>query len=220
MTTTQTLAILPRSGVGKGAARAVRREGQVPAIIYGDNKPPMTVSVEDKILQRILAQPGFFTHVLHLDLDGQSHAVLPRDVHYDPVTDRPLHVDFLRVSATARVRVSVPVRFVDHDKSPGLKRGGALNVVHHQIDVLAAPSAIPEFFSVSLAGLNVGEGAHLSSLTLPQGVEVVTTEADMTIATIVAPSALRSDDAAASATAGAAAPASAPAAGGAGAKKS
>ena len=202
----------------KGTARAIRRQGRVPAVIYGDKQPPLSIDLDDKHVMRQLERPGFFTHLFDLDIAGKKYRVLPRDVQFHPVTDRPLHVDFLRVSASTRVRVGVPVVFTNSDKSPGIKRGGTLNVVHHEIEVTCAPDSIPEKFEISLEGLQINDAVHLSALKLPESVKLTTHEKDFTIATIAVPSAIRSEakeaaEAAAAAAAAPAADAAAPAAG-------
>jgi len=212
-----TLAATSRENIGKGNSRALRRNDQVPAVIYGDKKPPMTVSMEYKMLVNYVNKAGFFTHLFDIDVDGKKHRVLPRDVQFHPVSDRPLHVDFLRVSAGTQIRVHVPVSFIDGDKSPGLKRGGTLNVVHHEIEVLCSPANIPEKFEVSLEGLAINDAVHLSTIKLPAGVKFTTHESDFTIASIAVPSAIRADveaDAATATEAAAASAAAAPAAAG------
>ncbi|MDX2027981.1 MAG: 50S ribosomal protein L25/general stress protein Ctc [Alphaproteobacteria bacterium] len=205
MTQVTTLAAGMRDRAGKGTVRAYRRQGQIPAVIYGDKQPPVSVVIEDKALTRQIETPGFFTHLIDLDVAGKKHRVLPRDVQYDPVTDRPLHVDFLRVSASTKVRVGVPVVFLNSDKSPGIKRGGTLNVVHHEIEVSCSPDKIPNKFEVSLEGLQINDALHLSAITFPEGVKPTTHEKDFTIATIAVPSAIRSENEAAAAAAAAAA---------------
>jgi large subunit ribosomal protein L25 len=221
-----TFAAITRTKTTKGAVSTIRGEGNVPAVIYGDKKAPELIAVEHKILMRFLETPGFMTHLFDLEIDGKKHRVLPRDVQFHPVNDRPLHVDFLRVSANTRVRVSVPVAFLNADKSPGIKRGGTLNIVHHEIEIMCAPDKIPARFEVSLEGLQINEAIHLSALNLSKDIKLTTHEKDFTIATIAVPSAVRSENEAAAATpaagaAGAAAPAAgaaAPAAGAAAAK--
>ena len=205
------LSATTRERATKGAARAERRLGKVPAVIYGDKQAPITVSLESNHLTRQLERPGFFTHLFDLDVEGKKHRVLPRDVQYDPVSDRPLHVDFLRVSSSTKVRVGVPVVFLNADKSPGIKRGGTLNIVHHEIEVLCSPDAIPEKFEVSLEGLQINDAVHLSAVKLPEGIKLTTQEKDFTVATIAVPSAIRAEqeEAAAKAAAAAAAPAEA-----------
>ncbi len=191
-----TLAASSRESVGKGTARAVRRNGQVPAVVYGDKKPPISIIVEEKMLLRYVNGSGFFSHLFDIKLDGKKLRVLPRDVQFHPVTDRPLHVDFLRIAAGTKVKVNVPISFIDHEKSNGLKRGGTLNVVKHDIEVLCASAKIPEKFEVSLEGYEIGAPVALSSLKLPDGVTLVSKEApDFTIASIAIPSAARSEGA-------------------------
>jgi len=203
----------------KGTARTIRRQGQVPGVIYGDKQPPMMIALEDKILARYVDNPGFFTHLFDVEIDGKKHRVLPRDAQFNPVSDRAEHVDFLRVSASTRVRVHVPVAFTNSDKSIGIKRGGTLNVVHHEIEVSCSPDKIPEKFEISLEGLNINDAVHLSALKLPEGVKLTSLEKDYTIATIAVPSAIRSEakEAAEKAAAAAAAPAADAAAAAAGA---
>ncbi len=164
---------------------------------------------------------GFFTQLFDIEIEGKKHRVLPRDAQFDPVSDRALHVDFLRVSTNTKVRVHVPVHFLNQEKSPGLKRGGALNIVHHEIEVSCAPGSIPAAFEISLEGFEIGQAVHLSAIKLPSGVSFTTHEKDFTIATIAAPSAVRSEAAEAAAATGgeaAAAPAAGAAAAPAGAK--
>jgi large subunit ribosomal protein L25 len=214
MTEVTALAATSRAKETKGAARATRREGKVPGVIYGDKQSPVIIAIESNLLVRHLGKAGFMTHLFDLELDGKKHRVLPRDVQYDPVSDRPLHVDFLRVSANTRVRVAVPVVFINADKSPGIKRGGTLNVVHHQIEIICAPDKIPAKFEVSLEGLQINDAVHLSALTLPKDIKLTTNEKDFTIASIAVPSAIRSENEAAAAAASGPAPdTAAPAAG-------
>lgn len=209
---TQVTVLAAEDRATKGTARAVRRSGLVPAVIYGDKQAPLSVAIAENQLVRYVGRSGFFTHLFDLEVDGKKHRVLPRDVQYHPVTDRPLHVDFLRVSASTKVRVNVPVVFTEQEKSPGMKRGGTLNIVHHEIEVLCSPANIPEKFEVSMDGMNINEAVHLSKLKLPEGVSLTTHEKDFTIATIAVPSAVRSEAADAAATPAADA-AAAPAAG-------
>ncbi len=190
---TQVTTLAAEGRANKGTARAIRRSGQVPAVIYGDKQPPITISLDRNILARQLERPGFFIRLLDLEMDGKKHRVLPRDVQYDPVSDRPLHIDFLRVSSSTKVRVGVPVVFLDADKSPGLKRGGTLNIVHHEIEIMCAPDKIPERFEVSLEGLQINDAVHLSKVKLPADIKLTTHEKDFTIATIAVPSAIRAE---------------------------
>ncbi len=212
-----TLAAKSRESVGKGTARAVRRNNEVPAVIYGDKKAPVTISIDANLLARYVNKSGFFTQLFDIEIEGKKHRVLPRDAQFDPVSDRALHVDFLRVSTSTKVRVHVPVHFLNQEKSPGLKRGGALNIVHHEIEVSCAPGSIPAAFEISLEGFEIGQAVHLSAIKLPSGVSFTTHEKDFTIATIAAPSAVRSeaaDTAASAAATDAAAPAASAAAAG------
>lgn len=183
-----------RERAGKGTARQTRRDGRIPAVIYGGKQAPLTISLEKFEFTRVLHQPGFFTHLYDVTVDGVAHRVLPRDVQFHPVTDFPLHVDFLRVTSDTRIVVHVPVEFVNQDKSPGLKRGGVLNIVHHSLDLECPADDIPEHITVSCEGFDVGASIHLSAITLPEGIVSVSHEQDLTIATIVAPSGLKSED--------------------------
>lgn len=191
-----------RTGVGKGAARALRREGLIPAVIYGDKKPPLPVSISyNEAMKRIYAG-GFLSHVITLDVDGQKHKVIPRDYQLDPVKDKALHVDFLRIGAGSRLNVQVHVTFINEDQSPGIKRGGVLNIVHHTLELNCPADAIPDHVTVDLTGLDVGDSIHIGSVQLPAGVQPHTHEADLTVATIVAPSGMRSEEAEAGAPEG------------------
>lgn len=201
-----------RAGVGKGAARAVRRQGLVPAVIYGDKKDPLPVSIAFKDAMKRIYAGGFLSHIITLDVDGEKHRVIPRDYQLDPVKDVPVHVDFLRVGAGTRLNVEVHVHFINEESSPGLKRGGVLNIVQHTVELSCPGDSIPEEIVVDLAGKEVGDSLHISSVTLPAGVTPVIRDRDFTIATIVAPSGLKSEDAGATGAApaeGAAAPAAA-----------
>jgi len=191
MTNVTTLAAKSRESVGKGTARALRRQEEVPAVIYGDKTPPVTISITYKELLNYVNKAAFHTTLFDIELNGKKHRVLPRDVQFHPVTDRPLHVDFLRVSANTKVRVYVPVVFSNMDKCPGIKRGGTLNIVHHEIEVQCSPSNIPEKFEIDLEGYAIGEAVHLGAITLPKDVTYTSKETDYTIAAIAVPSALR-----------------------------
>ncbi len=182
-----TITAAPRERAGKGAARAVRRQGFVPAQIYGNELDPIMISVERRHLEHEIDRPGFFIRLLDIVLDGQTHRVLPREVQHHPVSDRPLHVDFLRFSATRELTVAVPVRFVNEELSPGLKRGGVLNIVRHAVEVLCTADRIPTEFEIDLEGFEIGASAHASMITLPEGVGFSITDRDFTIATIAAP---------------------------------
>lgn len=184
-----------RERAGKGTARQTRRDGRIPAVIYGGKQAPVTISLEKFEFTRVLHQPGFFTHLYDVTLDGTAHRVLPRDVQFHPVSDIPLHVDFLRVTAETRVVVHVPVEFVNQDKSPGLKRGAVLNIVRHELDLEVPADNIPEHVTISCEGFEVGASVHATKIALPEGAKLLHVEGDDTIATIVAPSGLKSEGA-------------------------
>jgi large subunit ribosomal protein L25 len=188
-----TLSARARDRAGKGAARAVRREGFVPAVIYGGKEAPLTISLEPKGLRRELAQTGFFTTLTDIDLDGTAHRVLARDVQFHPVTDQPLHVDFLRVSENTRITVAVPVLFENEEECPGLKRGGVLNVVRHEVEVECRADAMPHALSADLASLEIGDSIHISDIHLPDGVVPTIADRDFTVATIAAPTVVRDE---------------------------
>jgi large subunit ribosomal protein L25 len=190
----------PRGRLGKGATRAIRRAGRVPAVIYGDGKDPVAVSLEPRELGRVISKPGFLAKLVDVAVDGTTHRTLPRDVQYHPVTDAPLHVDFMRVGAGVRVTVTVPVNFINHERAAGLRRGGILNIVRHGIEVSCSVDAIPERLVVDLDGLDIGDSVHITAVTLPEGVRPTTSERDFTIATIGASSAVREEAAQAAAT--------------------
>src|SRR5579859_6347117 len=213
----------PRDRAGKGVARATRREGRVPAVIYGGKEPPVLVALELKDLARRAHSAAFFNHLIELDVDGKKHRVLPRDVQFHPLNENPIHVDFLRVAADATIEVAVPVEFINQEASPGLKRGGVLNIVRHDVELICPVEAIPDHITVDMTGFEVGESVHISHVKLPANIRPSITDRDFTIATVVAPSGLKSDDAAADAAEAeastAAAAAAAPAAPAAPAKK-
>jgi large subunit ribosomal protein L25 len=201
MTEVVNLAAEARDRAGKGAARATRREGRVPAVIYGDKKEPLLISLEPRALVRELQRPGFFAKLVDVSLGGETHRTLPRDVQLHPVTDMPLHVDFMRVGAHTQITVDIPVRFVDQEKSPGLKRGGLLNIVRHTIEMVCSADNIPEHIDVSLEGREIGDSIHISAVKLPEGARPTIADRDFTIATLAAPSAVREEAAAAAAAA-------------------
>jgi large subunit ribosomal protein L25 len=191
-----TLEAEARDRVGKGASRAMRREGRVPAVIYGGKEPPLAIHVEEKLLMKRLETGHFMNSVVEIAVDGEVHRTLPRDVQFHVVSDRPVHADFLRIGADSTVTVEIPVRFVNEPASPGLKRGGVLNIVRHEIEMKVPADRIPEEIVVDLTGFDIGASIHVSSVALPEGAKPVI-ERDFTIATIVAPSGLKSEEAAA-----------------------
>jgi large subunit ribosomal protein L25 len=213
MVETVKLAAQPRDRVGKGAARAVRRAGRVPGVVYGEGQTPDLISLDPRDVMREMNKTGFFTRLFELDLGDRSIRALARDIQFHPVTDKPEHVDFLRVSDTTRIRVAVPVRFLNSDKAPGIKRGGVLNVVAHDVEVFCSITTIPRVIEVDLAGLDINDSVHMSTIQLPEGVRP-TNSRDFTVAAIGAPTVMRSDDEAADAAAKAAASAASAAAAG------
>jgi large subunit ribosomal protein L25 len=194
MTEIVTLDAQARDRVGKGAARATRRAGRVPAVLYGDKKEPLALSLDPKVLDRVMSRPGFFSHLIDLSIDGARHRALARDVQLHPVTDEPLHVDFIRVSAGTRTHVQVPVVFENQLASPGLKRGGVLNIVRHEIELSCAADNIPERLVIDLTGTEIGDSIHFSAIALPEGTSSVISERDFTIATIAAPTVTVAED--------------------------
>ncbi|WMT92460.1 50S ribosomal protein L25/general stress protein Ctc [Pelagibacterium sp. H642] len=183
-----------RDRVGKGAARELRRQGLVPAVIYGDKKAPLSIAVSYKDTFKKIHDGGFLSHVIEIDVDGEKHRVIPKDYQLEPVRDFLVHVDFLRVGKNSTLTVEVPVHFENEEKSPGLKKGGVLNVVRHTVEVTVPADQIPEYLVVDLTGTEVGDSIHISAVTLPKGVTPTITDRDFTIATLAAPSALRSSE--------------------------
>jgi large subunit ribosomal protein L25 len=189
-----TLAAETRDRVGKGASRSLRREGRVPAVIYGNKEEPTPIHVGEKELNKLLMTGHFMNSVIMVDVGGKPQRTLPKDVTLDVVTDRPVHVDFLRISEHAKVHVNVPVHFTDEEKAPGIKRGGVLNVVRHELELVVDAANIPDEITISLAGVEVGDSIHISQVTLPKGATSAIDDRDFTIATVVAPSALKSTE--------------------------
>lgn len=189
-----TLAAETRDRGGKGASRDLRRNGRVPAVIYGNKQDPISIHVEEKALVRQLMTGHFMNSVVMIDVGGKPVRTLPKDVAFDVVTDRPIHVDFLRISEHAKVTVAVPVVFADEEEAPGIKKGGVLNVVRHELELVVDAANIPSEVTISLKGLEVGDSLHISAVTLPKGAESAIEDRDFTIATVVAPSALKSSE--------------------------
>ena len=182
-----TMSVELRDRAGKGAARATRRAGRVPAVIYGNKQDPVMISLDPVELMMNLRGAGFFSRVYELEAGGAKHRVLPRDLQLDPVSDRPIHVDFMRFSARTRLAVDVAVVFENEEECPGLKQGGVLNIVRHAVELLCSPDSIPESLIVDLEGLEIGDSIHISSMKLPDDVELTITDRDFTIVTIAAP---------------------------------
>ena len=188
MAQTVTLNALVRERAGKGAARAVRREGRVPAVIYGDKKDPQTISMDARELMKQVQTGRFLSTLVDIEVDGTKVRTIPRDVQFDPVRDFVVHVDFLRLGKGARIAVEVAINFVGEEDSAGLKRGGVLNVVRHSVEIMCPADSIPESFDLDVSALDIGDGLHATDLTLPQGMTFTITDRDFTIATISAPS--------------------------------
>ena len=189
-----TISAEPRERAGKGASRALRREGRVPAVIYGDKKEAVAIHVEARALNKLLGTGHFMNSLIQVEVNGEKTRTLPKDVAFDPVTDRPLHVDFFRLAKGAKVQVNIPVVFINEEASPGLKRGGVMNVVRHELDLMCDADHIPDQIEIDVTGLEIGDSIHISNITLPAGSESAITDRDFTIAGVTAPSALKSSD--------------------------
>ena len=202
MATVKELKATARPQSGKGAARAERRAGRVPGVIYGNNQPPVTISVDDKELRQRILAGRFLTTIYDIDLEGKKHRVIPRDFHLDPVRDFPLHVDFMRLGEGATIRVSVPLHVVNGEASPGVKRGGTVNIVTHTIDLECSVDNIPQYIEADVGALEISHSLHLSEIKLPTGVKSLSRE-DATLVTIVPPSGYAEEQKAAAAAAAA-----------------
>jgi large subunit ribosomal protein L25 len=189
-----TLSAETRNGAGKGASRELRRQNRVPAVIYGNKQEPELIHVEEKALVKLLMTGHFSNSVVEIELGGKKQITIPKDVAFHPVSDRPTHVDFLRIVKGAKVDVEVPVMFINEGASPGLKRGGVLNIVRHELELICENDKIPDDIQIDVAGFDIGDSIHISHVKLPKGSESKITDRDFTIATIVAPSALKSTD--------------------------
>ena len=217
MATVKELKATARPAGGKGAARAERRAGRVPGVIYGNNEPPLTISVDDADLRQRILAGRFLTTIYDIDLEGKKHRVIPRDFHLDAVRDFPLHVDFMRLGEGATIRVSIPLHVLKAESSPGVKRGGTVNIVTHTIELECSVDNIPQYIDADVSGLEISHSLHLSDIKLPAGTRSLTRE-DVTLVTIVPPSGYAEEikaaaAAAAAGTAAVAAPGAAPAAG-------
>jgi large subunit ribosomal protein L25 len=221
MTKIQELSIEARANRGKGPAYQARQKGLVPAIIYGGTDQPETIAVDFRTLERAIEKGAFLTTLLTLDNSGKKTRVLPRQVQLDPVTDRPVHVDFLRLAPGASVRIEIPVHFKGQGESPGLKKGGVLNIVRHKIEMLCPADHIPNEILVDVSKLDIAESLHISDVALPEGAKPKIRGRDFTVCSIVASSTVREEQKAAASgdtPAAEAAPAAAAAAPAAGAK--
>jgi large subunit ribosomal protein L25 len=188
------LAAQPREGVGKGASRSLRRAGRVPAVIYGEKAPQEMISLEARQLRRVLQSARFFSTLCNVQVNGEAVRVLPREVQLHPVTDEPLHVDFVRVGRGATIVVTVPVVFAHEDVSRGLKRGGVLNIVRRELELLCPADSIPGEIVVDLKDADIGDSLHISQVALPEGVRPAITDRDFTIATISAPTVITEEE--------------------------
>jgi large subunit ribosomal protein L25 len=202
-TTVKELKATARPSVGKGAARAERRAGRVPGVIYGNKEPPLPISVDDRDLRQRILAGRFLTTIYDVELEGKKHRVIPRDFHLDPIRDFPLHVDFMRLGEGATIRISVPLHVQKAEASPGVKRGGTVNIVTHTIDIECAVDNIPQYIEADVSGLEIGHSLHLDEITLPPGVKPL--RKDLTLVTIVPPSGYAEEMKAAAAAAAAAA---------------
>lgn len=187
-----------RTSVGKGSARELRRNGMVPAVIYGDKQTPISIALGYKEIYYKIHGGGFMTTIATIEVDGEKIQVLPKAYQLDPIRDFPMHVDFLRVNKNTLVTVQIPVHFINEEKSPGIKKGGVLNVVRHEIEATVIANKIPDFIEIDLTGKEVGDSIHISAVKLPGGVTPTITDRDFTVATIAAPAALTSEENAAS----------------------
>lgn len=178
-----------RERVGKGSSRELRRNGLIPAVIYGDKQSPLAIAISTKDVTQRIHAGGFKTTVATIDVNGEKIKVLPKDYQLDPVRDFTMHVDFLRVSGNTNVVVDVPVHFINEEKSPGIKAGGVLNVVRHTVELHTLAGNIPDALTADLSGLKVGDSVHISNIKLPKGTSPVITDRDFTIATIAVPAA-------------------------------
>ena len=196
-----TLSAETRERAGKGASRALRNQGRVPAVVYGEKQEPLAIHLEEKALVRILNTGHFMNSVVMIDVGGGQTRTLPKDVQFHPVTDRPLHVDFLRIAEHATVTVHVPINFINDDLAPGIKRGGVLNAVKHDLELVCDAAEIPDEVTIDLTGLDIGDSIHISQVKLPEGTTSAITDEDFTVATIVAPSGVKAEAAEAAAAA-------------------
>ncbi|MDA8675777.1 50S ribosomal protein L25/general stress protein Ctc [Alphaproteobacteria bacterium] len=181
------LSATKRDRAGKGSARAARRSGLIPAVIYGGKIAPETININANTFTKMMNQPGIMSNVIKLEVEGKSTDVLARDIQFHPVNDRPLHIDFLRITASSTVTAMVPVIFINEETSPGLKGGGVLNVVRHEIEMNCSAINIPDNLTVDLAGTDIGDSIHISAIALPNDAQPTITDRDFTIATIAAP---------------------------------
>ena len=197
MSEAKQLTAMARDRVGKGAARAVRRQGHVPAVIYGAGEPAEPIALDFSQTRRLIFDGGFLTTVFDIDVGGRTLRAIPRDYQLDPVKDFPLHVDFMRLAEGQTVTVEVPVHFVNQDDSPGLRRGGTLNIVRHTVELTVPADAIPDALDADVGALDINDALHISAITLPEGAQLTITDRDFTVVTIAVPAGFKEDDEAA-----------------------
>ena len=183
-----TLKATVRPKIGKRNAQLMRRQGQLPAIVYGYQKPVHAIGVELRVFLKLLHSKRFYIQPITLIIDETSQQVLPRDVQFSPISDIPIHVDFLAIDEHMKIKVQIPCEFINHEKCPGLKRGGLLNVIRHSIDVTCLATHIPPMITIDLSGFNITDSIHISNVQLPEDVKPIITKRDFTIATISSPS--------------------------------
>ena len=205
MAQVQELKAEAREGRGKGPAYQARLKGQIPGVMYGGDAQPETVNVDGRTLERHIEKGAFLTTLLMLDVNGKKTRVIPRQLQLDPVSDRPVHVDFMRLVQGSKIRIEIPVHFKGQESSPGLKRGGVLNIVRHTVELLCPVDNIPEYIEGDLSELDIHDSLHISAFKLPEGVKCTIRERDFTIASIVAPTSVIEEQKAAAAAAAAAA---------------
>jgi len=188
------MSVEPRPGVGKGAARAARRAGMVPGVIYGDKQEPVTIQMKGNELLKTLNKGGFYQTIFDLDVGGDKHRVIPKDIQKNKLNGLPIHVDFMRLTKGAKIVLEIPVTFLNEETCPGLKAGGTLNVVRHAVELSVAPDAIPETIEIDLAAFEMGATINISDAGLPDGIEPTITDRDFTIATIIEPRGASEDE--------------------------
>jgi large subunit ribosomal protein L25 len=189
------LAAVARDRVGKGAARAIRRQGMIPAVVYGTGQPPKAIAIQFKEAKKLIYDGGFMTTMFEIDIEGDKERVIPRDYQLDPVKDMPIHIDFFRVAKGQTVTVEVPVHFLNQETCVGIKRGGTLNVVRHTVELFVPADAIPDAIEVDIKSLEMGDSLHISAVKLPEGCSPTIQDRDFTIATIATPAGFKEDEA-------------------------
>ncbi|MGY6568742.1 MAG: 50S ribosomal protein L25/general stress protein Ctc [Salinarimonas sp.] len=187
------LSAVARDRVGKGAARAIRRQGMIPAVVYGTGQPPKAIAIQFKEAKKLIYDGGFMTTMFEIDIEGDKERVIPRDYQLDPVKDMPIHIDFFRVAKGQTVTVEVPVHFLNQETCVGIKRGGTLNVVRHTVELYVPADAIPDAIEIDIKSLDMGDSLHISAVTLPQGCSPVIQDRDFTIATIATPAGFKEE---------------------------